>query len=62
MKEYRGDYMASTSSINSMRLTGLSGFDTESIVQQLMEAEKVKVSRFSRKGRYSFGVRSYTIV
>lgn len=37
--------MASTSSINSMRLTGLSGFDTESIVQQLMEAEKVKVSK-----------------
>jgi flagellar hook-associated protein 2 len=45
MKRYRGDFMVSTSSINRFRLTGLSGFDTESIVEQLMEVEKVKVSK-----------------
>ena len=43
--------MVSTSSVNASRtrLTGLSGFDTESIVEQLMEAEKAKVSKVQKE-------------
>jgi len=41
--------MANTISSRTIRFTGLSGFDTESIVEQLMEAEKVKVTKVQKE-------------
>ncbi len=44
MNECRGDFMTST-----MRVTGLSGFDTDTMIEKLMEAEKVKVTKVEKE-------------